>query len=179
MTVALVITFVGHDRPGVVNAISHAVAAHGGSWLESRLAHLAGEFAGIVRADAPDASADALAQALRSLPGLAVTVSRGVNPAAAPPRAFTLELLGLDRPGIVRDATRTLTDLGCNIMEFDSDLEGAPFSGDVMFRANARVEAPEGLTIDALRQALERLAGEMMADISVSEAGAEKPSGRR
>jgi glycine cleavage system regulatory protein len=170
MTVALVITFVGRDRPGLVNAISHAVAEHGGSWLESRLAHLAGEFAGIVRADAPDDRADALAGALRALPGLAVTVSRGGPPATEAARSFTLELIGLDRPGIVRDATRTLTDLGCNIVEFESGLDSAPFSGDPMFRASARIEAPEGVGVDALRQALERLAGEIMADINVSEA---------
>lgn len=169
MTVALVITFVGRDRSGLVNTIAHIVAAHGGSWLESRLAHLAGEFAGIVRADAPDDQADALADALRGLAGLAVTVSRGAAPAVVARRIFTLEVLGLDRPGIVRDVTRTLTEFGVNILEFESRLESAPFTGDPMFRAAARLEAPEAITGDALRQALERLAGEVMADISLAE----------
>ena len=30
----IVLTFVGHDRPGLVNAISEKVAASGGAWLE-------------------------------------------------------------------------------------------------------------------------------------------------
>ena len=42
MTTPLVLTFVGDDRPGLVSQISQAVAAHGGTWLESRSARLAG-----------------------------------------------------------------------------------------------------------------------------------------
>ena len=46
MTTSLVLTFIGHDKPGLVNTLSETISAAGGSWLESRLAHLAGEFAG-------------------------------------------------------------------------------------------------------------------------------------
>jgi len=56
VTIPLVMTFVGTDRPGLVNAISACVADNGGGWLESRLARLAGQFAGIVRIEAPTAS---------------------------------------------------------------------------------------------------------------------------
>ena len=48
MATSLVLTFVGDDRPGLVNAISQAVAAHAGTWLESRSVRLAGKFAGVV-----------------------------------------------------------------------------------------------------------------------------------
>ena len=44
--IPLVLTFVGDDRPGLVNAISEKIAAFGGTWLESRSARLAGKFAG-------------------------------------------------------------------------------------------------------------------------------------
>jgi glycine cleavage system regulatory protein len=173
MTTPLVMTFIGRDRPGLVNAISGLVAAHGGAWLESRLARLAGEFAGIARVDVPDEGVAALTAALRELEtaGLRVTVERGVAAAPdAPRKILLLDLLGLDRSGIVRDVTETLTRLGVNIEEFESGLESAPFTGAPMFRASARLHAPEGLAIEDLRKALERLAGELMADIAVSEA---------
>ena len=38
----LVLTLIGPDRPGLVEAVAEVVAAHGGNWLESRMAHLAG-----------------------------------------------------------------------------------------------------------------------------------------
>ena len=53
MTTPLVFTLIGDDKPGLVAAASQAVAAHGGTWLESRLARLAGKFAGIVLIAAP------------------------------------------------------------------------------------------------------------------------------
>ena len=84
--IPLVLTFVGDDRPGLVNAISETIAAHGGTWLESRSAELAGKFAGILLASVPDASLADLELSLRHLErsGLRVTIERGVPEAAKP-----------------------------------------------------------------------------------------------
>ena len=169
MSVPLIITFVGPDRAGLVNAVSDVVASHGGAWLESRLARLAGQFAGIVRADAPGAEADALEAALQRIAGLSVTVTRGSTEEARK-RRLRLDLLGLDRPGIVRDATRALAALGVNIAEFESDLRPAPFSGEPMFHARAVLEAPEDVSLDTVRDALEGLAGELTAEFPGGEA---------
>jgi glycine cleavage system regulatory protein len=171
MNLPLVITFVGPDRAGLVSAISDAVAAQGGTWLESRLARLAGQFAGVVRADAPADKAEALEAALRALPGLTMSVARGGGAEAAPKRRLRLELMGLDRPGIVRDATRALAALGVNIVEFTSDLRPAPFSGAPMFRAQAWLEAADEISEDAVREALESLAGEFTAEFPGGEVG--------
>jgi len=68
MSVSLVITF---RRPRSRRARQRRlrrVAAYGGTWLESRLARLAGQFAGVVRAIAPEDRAEALEAALRALP---------------------------------------------------------------------------------------------------------------
>ena len=163
MNVPLVITFVGPDRAGLVSAVSDAVAAHGGAWLESRLARLSGQFAGVVRADVPAERAAALEAALSALPGLSLIVTPG-GAEPRPTRRLRLELLGLDRPGIVRDATGALSRLGVNIVEFESDLRPAPFSGVAMFHAKALLEAPETVAPDAVRAALEDLAGELTAE---------------
>ena len=171
MNIPLVITFVGPDRAGLVSALSDAVAAAEGNWLESRLARLAGQFAGVVRADAPQEQAGALEAALRALPGLSVTVTRGGAGEEAPKRRLRLELLGLDRPGIVRDATRALSALGVNIAEFESDLRPAAFSGAAMFHAAAVLEAPENVSLDAVRAALEGLAGELTAEFPADAPG--------
>jgi glycine cleavage system regulatory protein len=50
-----------------------------------------------------------------------------------------------------------------------SSLEGEPFTGVEMFRATARLGVPEGLKLEHLRKALERLAAEIMVDLSVIE----------
>jgi glycine cleavage system regulatory protein len=174
MLTPLVLTFVGRDRPGLVNAIAETIAACGGTWLESRLARLAGEFAGIVLVAAPEEQVAALTNALHELDsaGLRVTlapsVALGTPPAA---RLCALAIVGHERPGIVRDVTQTLTRLGVNIEEFESGVQAAPFSGVEMFRAEARIRLPDGLTLDDLRKTLERLAGEIMVDLTIGEGG--------
>jgi glycine cleavage system regulatory protein len=168
MTTSLVLTFIGPDRPGLVNAISERIAAGGGSWLESRLAQLAGQFAGIVLVRVPANTASSLIAALSGLQadGLSVTVTEGSE--AAPTQdyeALTLEVLGHDRPGIVRDVTQTLRKLGVNIEELSSSIESAPFTGEEMFRAVIKVSVPAHVGMEEVRRSLERLADEIMVDL--------------
>jgi len=175
MTTPLVLTFIGRDRPGLVNAISRKVAAAGGSWLESRLARLAGEFAGIVLVAVPEANIAGFSASLSDLEasGLRLTVERSAQ-AGEPARGAVVELnlLGNDRPGIVREVTEALAELKVNIEEFTSGVEAAPFSGTDMFRAAARLRVPGDLSGDELRRTLERLAGEMMVDLTMTESRA-------
>ena len=173
MTTRLVLTFVGDDRPGVVSEISQAVAAHRGTWLDSRSVRLAGKFAGVALVSVPDESLIPLESALAKLApsGLRVSIDRGAAGDEKPGRLVTLEIVGAERPGIVRDVTQALTGLGVNIEEFTSGLEGEPFTGAEMFRAHARLSVPAGLELDDLRKAVERLAAEIMVDLAVGDAG--------
>jgi glycine cleavage system regulatory protein len=171
MTTSLVLTFIGHDQPGLVNTLSETIASAGGSWLESRLAHLAGEFAGIVLVSVPEPNAASLATALRSLEeaGLRITVeSSNAAPSATGYRTLEMRLIGQDRPGIVRDVTQALSQLGVNIEEFSSSLESAPFAGETLFRAAARLYVPEGVTTEKVRIILEQLADEIVVDLTTS-----------
>ena len=121
----------------------------------------------------PSSRATELRSSLRLLEttGLHLTVEQGAAGADALPqgRLIRLDLIGNERPGIVRDVTSALTGLGVNIEEFASNLESAPFTGVDMFRARARLRSPDGLAIEELRKALERLAGEIMVDLAVMD----------
>jgi glycine cleavage system regulatory protein len=130
VTIPIVLTFIGHDRPGLVSAISEKVAASGGTWLESRLAHLAGEFAGILLISIPEPNITGLTASLRDLEaaGVRVAVERSSgSPTPKNLKTVRLELVGNERPGIVRDVTQALTRLGVNIEEFSSNIEARHF----------------------------------------------------
>ncbi len=160
-----VLTCIGQDRPGLVNAIAETISAVGGNWLESQLEHLAGQFAGIVHIRLPEERIPALTAALEAVPGLSVTIARGTAEAEPPFEPLVLELLGHDRPGIVRDVTPAITKLGVNIEEFSSSIESAPFTGEDMFRAVLKLGLPEHVSNDEVRRVLERLADEIMVDL--------------
>jgi glycine cleavage system regulatory protein len=165
MTTAAVLTCIGQDRPGLVAAIAAAIAGAGGNWLESRLEHLAGQFAGIVHISLPADQLPGLTAALQALSGLSVTIARGQPTDEPPLEPLILEILGHDRPGIVRDVTLALTGLGINIEAFSSAIESAAFTGEKMFRAELKLGLPEHVSTDEVRRILEKLADEIMVDI--------------
>ncbi len=178
MTMPLVVTLNGLDRPGVVARVAECARTHAASWQESRFAHLAGRFAGIVRLDVPDASLPELEGALRALEGadLRVTVERGAQTSREARPHLTLELLGQDRPGIVREVSAVLARHGVNIEEFETEVENASMSGELLFRARAVVALAEDADLDALRADFEHLANELMVDLSLDAAHGE-PAG--
>jgi len=169
---SLVVTVIGKDRPGLVESVSAAVEAHGGSWVESRMSRLAGQFAGILRASVPAERVDALSEALEGLRsgGLRVVIERGVEETVEEGRVIALELVGGDRPGIVHKISEALAARGVNVDELDTACEGAPWSGDTLFKAKAKLRAPAALDLDQLRESLEAIAGDLMVDISIGEA---------
>jgi glycine cleavage system regulatory protein len=168
----LVLTVSGPDRPGLVETLSQAVADHRGSWLESRMARLAGHFAGVLRVSVPEEQVDALARALQSLEpeSLKISVARTeLEPSASDARELRLEILGSDRPGIVRDISQALADRGINVDELRTEIMSAPMSGELLFLANAELLIPADLDLELLRKDLEALAHELMVDVDLDE----------
>jgi glycine cleavage system regulatory protein len=168
---SLVLTVLGDDRPGLVEALACVVAEHGANWVESRMAHLAGHFAGILRVEVDADRAEALAAALGALTasGLESIVHPDVS-AAAPSGSplVRLELVGQDRPGIVREISRVLVAQGVNVEELHTECVAAPTTGQSLFRASARLRLPAGVSEASLRTALEAVAADLMVDIELA-----------
>jgi glycine cleavage system regulatory protein len=172
MNTSLVITVIGPDRPGLVSRLSDVAQRFGANWEESRLASLAGQFAGMVHFEVPGEKADALAAAFRELEGagLQILVAKSGGAAAGgPARRVRLELVGHDRPGIVRDLSSALAKLGVSIDELHTQVASAAMSGDDLFKVKALLAVPANVANAALRQALEALANEMMVDLEAAE----------
>ena len=165
---SLILTVIGPDRPGLVRALSQAVAARGGSWLESRMARLAGQFAGIVMVEAPEALLADLpaleSQGLRIV-GQVVGAVETTGGAPTAGESLALEVVGNDRPGIVRDVARILAESGVNIEELTTRVEAGSFTGGTLFRATALLRAPNAAAVEAARTGLEQLGNELMVDI--------------
>ena len=171
MSVSLVMTIIGDDRPGLVGSVSEAVAAHGGSWQESQMARLAGKFAGILRVEVPADQAAALEASLHELSssGLQVIVAPGHEDTLSQTRALVLELTGDDRPGIVRAISVALAARSVNIEALETERANAPMSGGLLFRATVRLRLPEGTGPEDLRESLEDLAHDLMVDILLDD----------
>ncbi len=171
---SLVLTLVGADRSGLVEAVAEIVATHGGNWLESRMARLGGQFAGVVRVSAPAAREPELRTALAALEPKGLKVVVAPDPGAVPPAkvgtSVRLELVGQDRPGIVHQVTQVLAAHRVNVEELTTECVEAPMSGGVLFQAQAELLIPAGADMAALRRDLETIAADLMVDLRFAAA---------
>ena len=171
----LVMTIIGDDRPGLVDTLSSRIADSGGNWLESRMSHLAGQFAGILRVQVADEGAAALQASMAELAdqGLLVTVRASASEEIGGTGVTTvrLDLVGQDRPGIVRKIARAIAARGINVEELQTGCESAPMSGEPLFKINAKLGMPAGLSMAELQAEIEEIASDLMVDVSLEAEG--------
>nr|WP_178117841.1 ACT domain-containing protein [Pseudomonas sp. R5(2019)] len=155
------------DKPGLVESIAKCIADHSGNWLESRMSRMAGQFAGIVRIAVPAETHEELLNALEALAnqGIHVNIAEcGIEPSCTW-KPIAMELVGNDRPGIVRDITRLLSEQGVNIERLTTDVRPAPMSSEPLFHAEALLALPLTLSLDQLQERLEALADDLMVEL--------------
>lgn len=163
----LVLTVIARDRPGLIKALSETIARHGGNWIDSSMARLGGEFAGILRIDVPAGGSDALQASLAALSadGILVSIRRSEAPAAPRPgRRARIELTGVDHPGIIHGISTALSALDISIDELETRVFTGSMSGEAMFEARAEIVLPDSVEEAKLRTTLETLARDLMVD---------------
>ena len=169
----LVLTAIGNDRAGLVEALADVITSHGGNWESSRMAEMAGKFAGIVMVTVSADKVDDLVEALGPLEAqglLDVTVEKAIAaPPVATPDRLTVHVVGLDQPGIVRDLSGALAARGMSIEELETSTSNAPMAGGTLFQASMTLAVPAGTDADGLEDALDALAEELSIDIDITE----------
>lgn len=169
---SLVVTLVGPDRPGLVGTVSDVVRQHNGNWLESRMSHLAGQFAGIILVDVPEEHSSGLIRDLSQLSEQGLKVLAELDPVPherpAGGSVWQINVVGNDRPGIVREITQALAAHDVNVEELTTHCGEAPLGGGQIFRAEAFLRIPDGISTDLLQSELERLATDLMIDLAPS-----------
>jgi glycine cleavage system regulatory protein len=169
MNHSLVLTLLGNDRPGLVESVATLVREHDGNWQESRMCRLGGQFAGIVQLTIPNTRYDAWTQAVESLQesGLKITLSEDsltATPTAGKSAVF--EIVGQDQSGIIQKITSALAKHQVNVDDLTSECSSAPWSGEPLFKARAEVRIPDSCQINQLRDDLEKIAADLMVDIT-------------
>jgi glycine cleavage system regulatory protein len=169
---SLVMTIIGEDRPGLVDSVASLVAEHGGNWLESRMSRLGGHFAGILRAEVPTEKEQSLLDALKKLDasGLKVVVHTDKSKAVVSKKPLSvLDIIGQDRPGIIREISHALAGFGVNVEELHTECISAAMSGETLFKARATLHIPESCNLQELLKTLEKIAADLFVDVSLEK----------
>ncbi len=167
---SLILTIIGPDKPGLVERLSNTIADYDGNWLESALSRLGGKFAGILVINVPEDKASGLTDALQTLQQSGLKIIAEVADEQERPgtlQAFTLELIGHDKPGIVREISQALAKRHINVENLTTELVSGSMSAELLFKAEAQLLAPDDLNFDDLQSAIEAIASDLMVDITL------------
>jgi glycine cleavage system transcriptional repressor len=168
-----VLSALGPDRPGLVAEVTHFLTERGVNVEDSRMAVLGGEF-GILTL--VSGTSDQVSRLEKELPELGKRTGLGLllrptkspeehRRAAAVPCLVTAD--SLDHEGIVRAISTALHEVGVNIVSLETTAYEAPVTGSALFRLEARVDVPPGLSVGKVRKAMAAVADAENLDIEV------------
>jgi glycine cleavage system transcriptional repressor len=164
----LAVAVIGVDRPGIIAAVTGALAQVGGNLEDSSMTILGGHFAMslIVSVDADEETVRAALDPVTSNLDLAafvgtVTVEPEREATGSP---YVVSVHGADRPGIVSKVMGVIASYGGNVTDLTTRL-----SGD-LYVVVADVEVPLEVDLDALKASLVGAAEELGVEITVRAA---------
>lgn len=156
MTTYLVITALGHDKPGLVDEFSQTIADCGCNIEESRMNSLGGEFAIIMLISGNWNTVAKLETHLAELERrLGMTIASKRTEPRTPERnllPYAADVVSLDHPGIVHQLSHFFSNREINIEELVTSSYAAAHTGTPMFSVHLKVAIPAHLQISALRE---------------------------
>lgn len=166
----LIITLLSDDQPGIVQQLAQVISDHQGNWLESRMAQLAGKFAGILKVTIDSSRTDTLTQALKQLSGdgIQILIDNATETENSQGNMLTFELVGADRIGIVNEISQAFAAKNINIDEMETQCSSMPWSGEPLFEAKGKLLAPAGVDTEELLDQLDIIEEKLAVDITIS-----------
>ena len=176
MSLELVVTAVGPDRPGIASDVTGHIHAAGANLVDARMVNLRGQFALIALIEG---TAEVLDEAKKRLKEAAPRIGMAIEftvPNARDSAAkregvpFRLKTYSMDQPGIVHRVTSYLREHSVNVEELETRLESAPFMGTPVFTMEILMLVPKSVSMKTLRTALEELGDTLNCDIDLDPA---------
>lgn len=152
----LVLSALGADQPGIIDALSSSILESGCSIVDSRMSVLGGDFAILLLIDGNWSN---LARLENQLPGLetrlGLTISRRRTSSRKSRKdrlPYRVDVITLDQPGIVHNLAGFFSSRHINIQEMVTSGYAAPHTGAPMFSVCLSIEVPASTQIAALRE---------------------------
>lgn len=155
METHLVISAIGADRPGIVDALAQAVLDSGCNIGDSRMSVLGGEFAVIMLIFG---NWNAVAKLETALPRLEEKLGLTVQSKRTEPRKgaanlipYAVEVVAIDHPGIVHEIASFFARRDINIEDVYTSRYPAPHTGAPLFTLHMTVDISADTSIATVR----------------------------
>lgn len=151
----LVISAIGEDKPGIINALSKASTDNQCNILDTRMTVLGGEFALLMMINGETKAIGNAQQAIAAKAdnlGL-TTIFKRTQPrkTGTVSRPYRVEVVAIDHPGIVSEIAGFFSAREINIEEMETGAYAAAHTGTPMFSLEMSVNIPGTLTVARLK----------------------------
>lgn len=150
----IVISAMGTDKPGIINQLAKVCAQHEGNIIDSRMTVLGGEFAVLMMVRCAPEQSEPLQQAIGETAtnlGLKSIIKETTERAVARTVAYSVSVIALDNPGIVRDIASFFSERSINIEDMQTGTYSAPHTGTQMFSIKMVINVPATTQIAKLK----------------------------
>lgn len=147
----------GSEQPGLMGLLADKTTELGGVWLDCKLSSVDDLVAGIIKIELPTENVENLKAYFCSQEKITVSFEpAGVSPVSerAP---LDIKYDSKDRPGILRDITRTLKDLDVYIESAESHRVAVATLGRTLFTCTMRLRPPAGVDASLITARLETI----------------------
>ena len=170
----LVLAALGKDRPGLISDLSAAVAETGCSVADARITVLGSELALVMLVNGTwnaIAKFEATAPSLQKKLGLSLVAQRTEERPARDKRVpYLVDIITLDRPGIVHDVARFFDEREIDIDDLSTWIYAAANTGAPMFSLSMSISLPADLHIGRLRDEFTDFCDELNLDATLEPA---------
>lgn len=171
MSAFLVISALGHDRPGIIEQLTRLVVSHDCNIHDTRMTVLGGEFAMLLMASGSKASLQKLESDLPAVgDALGLTTIARWTEARSPStdaRPYQVDVVALDHPGIVNEIAGFFGQMHINIEEMDTGTYAAAHTGSPMFSLSMVVNVPSSKGFRDLRESFLDFCDERNLDATI------------
>lgn len=160
------ITVVGHDKPGIIAAVTSALAEHGGNVEDSTMTLLRGHFAWTllvsVEADQREIEQSVAAFAASDLAITVLPMPEAGHDDLGATTSYWVNVHGADRPGIVATLTSAIAERGGNITNLSTRLVNE------LYVLGIDVELPQAVAGPELAAKLNELAEQLGVSLTMN-----------
>jgi len=152
----LVISAVGEDQPGIVNALSEKILESGCNIIDTRMTVLGGEFAILMMVSG---SWNTVAKLESSMSSLEKQLNLTIIAKQTEPRdqsskkiPYMIEVVAMDHPGIVNNVAEFFSSRNINIEDLSTGSYSAAHTGTTMFTMHMVISIPAESHLGDLRE---------------------------
>lgn len=169
----LVLSAIGPDRAGIVDALTGSLREHRANIADSRMVNLRGQFAIVMLIETPEDEAAAVQQALTRAAeqaGLTATLRTAAGQKVADPAVpYRIRAYAMDQVGLVHRVTHALHLLRVNIEEMSTRLEHGAHTGTPLFSMDMIVSIPTDVPLKKVRDELDELGSQLNCDLEIEK----------